>query len=88
MELVTKHRVILEKTNNSFENLGVLNPAVIQDGKTVHLLYTEIPEEFQGVEDSIIVKIETALFYKVLYIYYGTADPSGSSISQYQFTNK
>lgn len=90
MSLVTKHGVILEKTNNSFENLGVFNPAVMQEGNTVHLLYRAVrngnfstigysklegplrvverskepiffpktPEEFQGVEDPRITKIE------------------------------
>jgi predicted GH43/DUF377 family glycosyl hydrolase len=35
----TKHGVILEKTERTFEALGVLNPAVYQDGNTVHLFY-------------------------------------------------
>ena len=90
MELVTKHGVLLEKINNSFENLGVCNPAVMQEGKTVHIFYRAVrsgnfstlgycklegplkiierknepvffpqtPEEFQGVEDPRITKIE------------------------------
>lgn len=90
MDLVTKHGVILEKTNNSFENLGVFNPAIMQEENTVHMLYRAVrdgnfstigyckldgpltvversktplffpdtPEEFQGVEDPRITKIE------------------------------
>lgn len=90
MDLLTKHGVILEKTNNSFENVGVFNPAIVREGNTVHMLYravrdgnfssigycklegplkiversnkplffSERPEEFQGVEDPRIVKIE------------------------------
>jgi predicted GH43/DUF377 family glycosyl hydrolase len=44
MELVTKHGVILKKTNYSFENLGVFNPAAIQDGQIVHLFYRAVKE--------------------------------------------
>lgn len=35
----TKHGVILEKTERAFEELGVLNPAIYQDGNTVHMFY-------------------------------------------------
>ena len=94
MELVTKHGVILEKTNNSFENLGVFNPAVMQEGRIVHMFYRAVrdgnfstigyckldgplkvverckapvfvpqtPEEFQGVEDPRITKIEDTYY--------------------------
>lgn len=87
---VKKHGVILEKTSNSFENLGVFNPAIQQEGDTVHMLYRAVrkgnfstlgycrldgplkiverqkeplffpvrPEEFQGVEDPRISKID------------------------------
>ena len=44
MIAVTKHGVILEKTENDFENLRVLNPAVYQDGNTVHMFYRAIRE--------------------------------------------
>ncbi|SHM34567.1 glycoside hydrolase family 130 protein [Flavobacterium saccharophilum] len=37
--IATKHGVILEKTDRAFEELGVLNPAVYQDGNTVHMFY-------------------------------------------------
>lgn len=94
MELVTKHGVILEKTENSFENLGVFNPAVMQEGKDIHIFYravrdgnfstlgyckldgplkiverhkkpifySETPEEFQGVEDPRITKIDDTYY--------------------------
>ncbi len=39
---VTKHGVILEKTALGFENEGVLNPAVIRDGESVHLFYRAV----------------------------------------------
>ncbi|WNH07797.1 pesticidal protein Cry7Aa [Thalassobellus suaedae] len=94
MALVTKHGIILEKTNNSFENLGVFNPAIMQEDDTVHvfyravrngnfstigycklestlkvverckepLLFPETPEEFQGIEDPRIVKIDQTYY--------------------------
>ncbi|MBK0369898.1 glycoside hydrolase family 130 protein [Flavobacterium agrisoli] len=39
MKTLIKHGVILKRTNLDFENLGVLNPAVYQEGNTVHLFY-------------------------------------------------
>ena len=94
MDLITKHGILLEKTNNSFESLAVLNPATIQTGNEVHMFYRAVregnfstigyckldgplnvierskepilypltPEEFQGVEDPRIVKIEDTYY--------------------------
>jgi len=42
--LVKKHGVILEKTENSFENEGVFNPAAIREGEFVHLFYRAVRE--------------------------------------------
>jgi beta-1,2-mannobiose phosphorylase / 1,2-beta-oligomannan phosphorylase len=42
MAEVTKHGVILKKTEFSFENAGVLNPAVIREGDVVHLFYRAV----------------------------------------------
>ena len=39
---VTKHGVILQKTDLGFENAGVLNPAVICEGDDVHLFYRAV----------------------------------------------
>lgn len=39
MNSLIKHGVILKRTHLDFENLGVLNPAVYQDGNTVHMFY-------------------------------------------------
>lgn len=39
---VTKHGVILKKTDLGFENAGVLNPAVICEGDIVHLFYRAV----------------------------------------------
>lgn len=41
-DFVKKHGVILEATNNSFENQGVFNPAAIKEGNTVHLFYRAV----------------------------------------------
>lgn len=39
---VTKHGVILSKTDLGFENAGVLNPATFQDGNIIHLFYRAV----------------------------------------------
>ncbi|HSM63553.1 MAG TPA: hypothetical protein VK833_06415 [Gillisia sp.] len=41
-DFVKKHGVILEPTNNSFENEGVFNPAAIREGNNVHLFYRAV----------------------------------------------
>lgn len=41
---VKREGVILEKTDLTFENEGVMNPAVIADGRTVHLFYRAVRE--------------------------------------------
>ncbi len=42
MIAVEKLGIILSPTNNEFENNGVLNPGVYQDGNTLHFLYRAI----------------------------------------------
>ncbi len=42
MVRVTKEGVILEKTDREFENEGVLNPAVIAEGDTIHMFYRAV----------------------------------------------
>jgi len=39
---VKKEGVLLEKTNNGFENEGVLNPATILEGENVHMFYRAV----------------------------------------------
>lgn len=39
---VKKEGIILNKTRLGFENEGVLNPAVIKEGKTIHLFYRAV----------------------------------------------
>ena len=42
MLTVTKHGIILEKSNHDFENDGVCNPGIFQDGNTVHMFYRAV----------------------------------------------
>lgn len=39
---VKKEGILLQKTHYEFENSGVLNPAVIREGDSVHLLYRAV----------------------------------------------
>ena len=39
---VTKHGIVLKKTKLAFENDSVLNPAVMQEGTTLHMLYRAV----------------------------------------------
>ncbi len=39
---VTKHGIILKKTELSFEDDSVLNPGVYQEGNTIHMLYRAV----------------------------------------------
>ncbi|MDR1883428.1 MAG: pesticidal protein Cry7Aa [Prevotella sp.] len=41
---IQREGIILEKTNLTFENEGVMNPAVIAEGETVHLFYRAVRE--------------------------------------------
>jgi predicted GH43/DUF377 family glycosyl hydrolase len=41
---ITKDGILLEKTDHEFENVGVFNPAVIQEGNQVHILYRAVRE--------------------------------------------
>jgi predicted GH43/DUF377 family glycosyl hydrolase len=41
---VKREGIILEKTGLAFENEGVMNPAVIAEGQTVHLFYRAVRE--------------------------------------------
>lgn len=42
MVTIKREGIILEKTDLEFENEGVMNPAVISDGDTVHLFYRAV----------------------------------------------
>lgn len=42
---IKKEGVLIEKTELSFENEGVLNPAVMQEGDTVHVFYRAVRKD-------------------------------------------
>lgn len=42
MVAVKKEGIILEKTSRGFENIGVLNPAIIKEGATIHMFYRAV----------------------------------------------
>lgn len=44
MVAVEKHGIILSPTGNSFENNGVLNPAIYQEEDTVHIFYRAVED--------------------------------------------
>lgn len=44
MITVKKHGIILSPTDREFENNGVLNPGIYQDGNTIHILYRAVQE--------------------------------------------
>jgi predicted GH43/DUF377 family glycosyl hydrolase len=82
--IVTKHGVILEKTERTFEELGVLNPAIYQDGNTVHMFYRAAKKgnfstvgycRFEG--PTTLVERHTEPFFVPEYIYeiHGVEDP-------------
>jgi predicted GH43/DUF377 family glycosyl hydrolase len=50
MIIVKKEGILLKKTDHEFENEGVLNPAVIREGDSVHLFYRAVQ---QGGSSSI-----------------------------------
>jgi len=45
---VKREGIILQKTKNDFENKAVLNPAVLQDGQDVHIVYRAIDKEYMS----------------------------------------
>lgn len=45
MVAVNKLGILLHKTDNSFENEGVLNPAVIKVGNTIHVFYRAVTKD-------------------------------------------
>lgn len=44
MITIEKHGIILSPTEREFENKGVVNPGIYQDGETVHLLYRAVQD--------------------------------------------
>ncbi|PWA05050.1 glycoside hydrolase family 130 protein [Flavobacterium psychrotolerans] len=44
MITIEKHGIILSPTEKEFENNGVLNPGIFQEGNTIHILYRAVQE--------------------------------------------
>ncbi|UGU14675.1 pesticidal protein Cry7Aa [Sinomicrobium kalidii] len=89
MSLVTKHGILLEKTDNSFEDEGVLNPAVYQDADTVHMFYRAVRKgNFSTIGYcrlngplNIVERSDKPVFYpEKSYEFQGTEDPRISKI--------
>jgi len=84
MEEAKKHGVILEKTERNFEELGVLNPAVYQDGNTVHMFYRAAKKgnfstigycRFEG-PTTLVERRSTPIFVpEYIYEIHGVEDP-------------
>lgn len=45
---IKKEGILLKKTNLEFENEGVLNPAIIREGDSVHLFYRAVQKGGQS----------------------------------------
>jgi predicted GH43/DUF377 family glycosyl hydrolase len=81
---VKKEGVLLEKTSHGFENLGVLNPAVIQVNGAIHLFYRAVKKgNFSSIGYAILsspLKVESRqsvpiLFSQFEYESQGLEDP-------------
>ena len=84
MVLVRREGVLLEATENEFENQAVLNPTVIQQGNTLHLFYRAVKEgnyssvgycKLEGPMKVVERKNSPILFPEHDYEIHGTEDP-------------
>ena len=83
-ENIVKHGILLERTDNSFENEGVFNPAVIKVGDEVHLFYRAVREgNFSTIGYclmygplNVVQRNKSPIFYpEKSYEFKGTEDP-------------
>ncbi|KKL87573.1 hypothetical protein LCGC14_1933340 [marine sediment metagenome] len=84
MVLVRREGVLLEATENEFENQAVLNPTVIQQGNTLHMFYRAVKEgnyssvgycKLEGPMKIVERKNSPILFPEHDYEIHGTEDP-------------
>ncbi|MHA1915840.1 MAG: glycoside hydrolase family 130 protein [Promethearchaeota archaeon] len=84
MVLVRREGVLLEATENEFENQAVLNPTVVQQGDTLHLFYRAVKEgnyssigycRLEGPMKIVERKNSPILFPEYDYEMHGTEDP-------------
>jgi predicted GH43/DUF377 family glycosyl hydrolase len=82
--LAVKLGVILEKTDRPFEELGVLNPAVFQDGNNVHMFYRAAKKgnfstigycRFEGPTTLVERRTEPVFLPEYIYEIHGVEDP-------------
>lgn len=84
MVIVRREGVLLESTENEFENQAVLNPTVVQQGDTLHLFYRAVKEgnyssigycKLEGPLNIVERKNSPILFPEYDYEIHGTEDP-------------
>jgi len=84
MVLVRREGVLLEATENEFENQAVLNPTVVQQGDTLHFFYRAVKEgnyssigycKLEGPLNVIERRNSPILFPEHDYEIHGTEDP-------------
>ncbi len=81
---IRREGVLLETTENEFENQAVLNPTVVQQGDTLHLFYRAVKEgnyssigycKLEGPLNIVERKNSPILFPEYDYEIHGTEDP-------------
>lgn len=84
MVIVRREGVLLEATENEFENQAVLNPTVVQQGGSLHLFYRAVKEgnyssigycKLEGPLNIVERKNSPILFPEYDYEIHGTEDP-------------
>jgi predicted GH43/DUF377 family glycosyl hydrolase len=84
MVIVRREGVLLEATENEFENQAVLNPTVVQQGDTLHLFYRAVKEgnyssigycKLEGPLNIVERRNSPILFPEYDYEIHGTEDP-------------
>lgn len=84
MVIVKREGVLLEATENEFENQAVLNPTVVQQGDTLHIFYRAVKEgnyssvgycRLEGPLNIVERKKSPILFPEYDYEKHGTEDP-------------
>lgn len=88
---VTKEGILLEKTAHDFESHGVLNPAVIREGNTVHLFYRAVKTgnystigycTLDGPHEVAYRSAEPVIFPEFDYESHGVEDPRITKIDE------
>lgn len=89
--LAVKLGVILEKTDRPFEELGVLNPAIFQDGNNVHMFYRAAKRgnfstigycRFEGPTTLAERRTEPVFIPEYIYEIHGVEDPRITKIDE------